>query len=38
LNFPGKRRLERRLIRRPAISRGINRLRTHFHRPPLELD
>jgi hypothetical protein len=38
LNFPRKRRLERRLIGRPAILRNINRLRARFHHPPLELD
>ena len=38
VNFPGKRRLETRLIRRPAISRLINRARKRFARPPLELD
>jgi hypothetical protein len=38
LNFPGKRRLERRLIRRPSILRGINRVRAKLHHPPLEID
>jgi H+/Cl- antiporter ClcA len=38
LSFPGKRRLERRLIRRPLVLRNVNRLRHRFHRPPLELD
>jgi hypothetical protein len=38
LNFPRKRRLERRLIGRPSILRNINRLRARFHHPPLELD
>ena len=38
LSFPGKRRLERRFIQRPAIQHAINRLRARFHRPPLELD
>lgn len=38
LNFPGKRRLELRLIHRPAIRRVINSVRTRFGRPPLELD
>jgi hypothetical protein len=38
LNFPGKRGLERRLIRRPAILHGINRLRTRLGHPELELD
>jgi hypothetical protein len=38
LSFPGKRRVERRLLRVPAVLRGINRLRARFARPPLELD
>ncbi len=38
LSFPGKRRLERRFIRRPFVLRTVNRLRHRFHRPPLELD
>ncbi|HVV53258.1 MAG TPA: hypothetical protein VHO06_26605 [Polyangia bacterium] len=38
LNFPGKRRLERRLLRAPAVLRAINRLRARFARPPLEID
>jgi uncharacterized membrane protein YesL len=38
LSFPGKRRLERRILRVPAVQHGINRLRARFARPPLELD
>ena len=38
LDFPGKRRLERRLIGRPRILRSINRLRARFNRPPLVMD
>lgn len=38
LSFPGKRRLERRLLSVPAVMNGINRLRARFARPPLELD
>jgi hypothetical protein len=38
LSFPGKRRLERRLVRVPALLRAINRLRARFARQPLELD
>jgi hypothetical protein len=38
LNFPGKRGLERRLIRRPAILHGINRLRRRLGHAELELD
>jgi hypothetical protein len=35
LNFPGKRRLERRLVSRPRILRAINGLRARFGKPPL---
>lgn len=37
LNFPGKRRLEFALIRRPAIYRGINILRRMRKKKPLQL-
>jgi len=37
LNFPGKRRLEQRLVRRPSIRRAIDRVRARFGHPPLEL-
>jgi len=37
LDFPGKRRLERRLMGRPWVLRNINRLRARFKHPPLEL-
>ena len=37
-NFPGKRRLERRLIRLPAILSAANQIRARFKRPPLVLD
>jgi hypothetical protein len=38
LDLPGKRGIERRLIRLPWVLRPINRLRTRFHRPALEVD
>jgi hypothetical protein len=38
VSFPGKRRLERRMIQKPALLHAINRLRARFARPPLELD
>jgi hypothetical protein len=38
LNFPGKRRLERRLVSRPRILAAINALRAHFGKPALLLD
>lgn len=37
INYPGKRRLERYLVTRPPILRGINWLRHRGGRPPLEL-
>jgi hypothetical protein len=38
LNFPGKLRLERRLLRMAALLRAINRLRGRFGRPALDID
>ena len=38
LNFPGKRRLEQRLIRRQSVLRVVNRLRAWFGHPRLEVD
>jgi hypothetical protein len=38
LDFPGKRRLERRLLSYPGVLRTVNRLRTRFGRSPLQLD
>jgi hypothetical protein len=38
LSFPGKRKLERRILHVPAVLHAINRLRARFARPPLELD
>jgi hypothetical protein len=38
LNFPGKRRLERRLIRRHSVFRVVNALRKRFGQPALEID
>jgi hypothetical protein len=37
LDFPGKRRLERRIVGRPRILRAINHLRKRFGSPPLVL-
>ena len=37
-DFPGKRRLESRLIRLPAILSAANQIRARFKRPPLVLD
>lgn len=38
LDFPGKRHLEQKLLRRPGIVKSIDRLRARFGKPPLELD
>jgi uncharacterized membrane protein len=38
LDFPGKHRLERKIVSRPRVRLAINRLRARFDRPPLVLD
>ncbi|HHH29626.1 MAG TPA: hypothetical protein ENK57_14945 [Polyangiaceae bacterium] len=38
LDVPGKRGLELRIVRRPAICRTIDSIRARFERPPLVLD
>ena len=38
LDFPGKRRLELKLVGRPKVRRAIDRIRARFGRPPLILD
>lgn len=38
LDFPGKRRLESRLVSRPKVLQTINRLRHRFGKPALVLD
>lgn len=38
LEFPGKRRLERRIVAMPKLLRAINRLRDYFGKPPLRLE
>ncbi len=35
IDFPGKRALERRLLRVPRVLAGVNRLRARFGKPPL---
>jgi uncharacterized membrane protein SpoIIM required for sporulation len=37
LDFPGKHRLERRIVGSPRVLRVINALRKRWNRPPLEL-
>ena len=36
-NFPGKYLLERRLVRRSAVSRTLNRIRARAGKPPLDI-
>jgi hypothetical protein len=38
VDFPGRRKLEQKLLSRPGIVKSINRLRGKFGKPPLELD
>jgi hypothetical protein len=38
LDFPGKRRLERKLVGRPKVLRAINGLRARFGKPPVVLE
>ena len=38
VDFPGKHRLEQKLLSRPGIINTINRLRGRFGKPALELD
>ena len=37
-DFPGKRRLERRLVRVPVVLSTANQIRSRFKRPPLVVD
>ena len=38
VDFPGKRALEYKIIRRPRVLRAVNRLRQAFSKPPLVLE
>ena len=38
VDFPGKRRLEYKLVSRPRVLEAINRLRHRFSKPPLVLE
>jgi hypothetical protein len=38
VDFPGKRRFERWLLRRRGVLSGVNKLRARYGRPPLQLD
>ena len=35
VDVPGKRRLERAIVRRASVHGAINRIRARFHRPPI---
>lgn len=38
LQFPGKKKFEMLILKRPIVRLGIDKLRTRFGRPPLQLD
>jgi hypothetical protein len=38
LDFPGRRKLEIKILSRPQVYKTINKLRHKFGKPPLELD
>jgi hypothetical protein len=38
LDFPGRRKLEQKLVSRPQVFKTINKLRHKFGKPPLVLD
>ena len=38
VDFPGKRTVEQKLLKRPSITNAITHLRKKFDKPPLELD
>lgn len=38
MDIPGKRPLEARIIKRPAILEAINKLRARYNKPPLTMD
>ena len=38
LDFPGRHRLEQKLLSKPSIVNTINRLRGRFEKPPLQLN
>jgi hypothetical protein len=38
LDIPGKRPLEAKIIKRPAVAEAINKIRSRFKKPPLILD
>ncbi|MEW6126619.1 MAG: hypothetical protein AB1757_06225 [Acidobacteriota bacterium] len=38
IDIPGKRPMETRIVRRPAVLSSINKLRARFGKPPLEVE
>jgi hypothetical protein len=36
-DLPGKRRLERRIVKRPVVHRAINRVRARWNKPPIDV-
>ncbi len=38
MDVPGKRSLERKLIRRPSILKSVNRLRARYRKPPILIE
>lgn len=38
MDIPGKRPLEARIIKRPAVLAAVNKFRARYRRPPLEMD
>jgi len=37
VDVPGKRHVERALIRRPLVHRAINKVRARWHKPPIQI-
>ncbi len=37
MDFPGKRKLEHKIVSRPSVLNTVNRIRARFDKPPLEL-
>ena len=38
IDIPGKRPIEARIIKQPAVLAAVNKLRAKYDKPPLELD
>jgi len=37
MDVPGKQKLERKIVERPAVLKAINKLRARANKPPLDL-